>query len=75
MIEVGPNTINSLAEKLSNLELTDAERYVLDRLIERAGQFEAEVAGFSDRYTGAESGDDLSPSGRRIGQSAGFVAG
>ncbi len=73
MIEIGPDTINSLAEKLSDLELTDAERWVLDRLIERAGQFEMDVAGFSDNYSGLDSGADLSSLARQLGAGAGII--
>lgn len=76
MKETGPETVNSLADKLDAVELTEDERFVLDRLIERAGLYQPEVSGFTDRYTGLDSGADLtSKMGFRLGSGAGFFPG
>ena len=49
-IEITSDTINSLAAKAEALELTTEERAVLDRVLERAAEAEAEVEGFGVVY-------------------------
>ena len=75
MKEIGPDAVNSLADKLATLDLTEDEQHVLGRLVDRAGRYEPEVSGFTDRYSGLDSGADLSKIGFRLGAGAGFFPG
>ena len=72
MREIGPDAVNSLADKLAAMDLTEDEQHVLGRLVDRASLYEPEVAGFTDRYSGLDSGADLSKIGFRLGAGAGF---
>ncbi len=75
-VEVSAEDLQALGEKLEALDLTDAERAVLDEVLERAAAYEPEVEGFSQsrlRYTGLRSGSGLVGSGFDLGLSAGFV--
>ncbi len=70
------DTLNSLAAKLDGLDLTDAERDLLDQLIERAAGYEPEVEGFgfaASSYTGLKSGADLSATAFKLGGGLGLV--
>jgi len=75
MREIGPDAVNSLAEKLAAMDLTEDEQHVLGRMVDRAGLYEPEVSGFTDRYSGLDSGADLSKIGFRLGAGAGFFPG
>lgn len=77
MADIDPATLNSLAEKIDGLDLTDAEQSVLDQLLERAAAYEPEVEGFAmpTSYTGLQSGADLSKSAFSFGRGLGLVGG
>lgn len=48
-MDVTTADLESLANKLDSLELTEAERAALEAIIERAGSAEDEVTGFTDK--------------------------
>ncbi len=62
MTEITTQTLTTLAEKISTLDLADAEQAVLDRILDRAGAFEDETVGFvasEDELMGVASEDEL----------------
>ncbi len=73
---IDAETLNSLAGKLDALDLTDAEREVLDRVLEHAAAYEPDVEGFAfsaDAYTGLASGADLSATAFKLGSALQIV--
>lgn len=77
MAEINPETLESLAAKLDGLDLTDAERAVLDRVLDRAASYEPEVEGFGMDMGFGEfklaSGADLSRTAFRLGSGSGIL--
>ena len=78
MAEIDAGVLNSLAEKLDALDLSDAEQAVLDQLIARAEAYEPEVEGFgfsAASYTSFKSGADLSKTAFQLGSALKLVGG
>ncbi len=78
MTEINADVLNGLGAKLDALDLDDAERQVLDGILERAASYEPEVEGFgfdatSLSYSGMQSGADLSGTSLKLGGGLGFV--
>lgn len=74
MAEIDKDVLESLAAKIDLLDLSDAERAVLDRLFERATAYEPEVEGFGMTYTGLQSGADLSFTSFKLASSIGALS-
>ena len=68
---VDNEVLNSLAEKLESLDLSDEEQGALDAVISRAAAAEVEVQGF--RWEGTTAG--LSPMGLKLGAAVGRFGG
>lgn len=78
MTEITADDLERLAAKLDALELDEAERAVLDGILERAEAYEPDVEGFgfgtsSLTYSGLQSGATLSGTSLQLGGSLGFV--
>lgn len=78
MTDIDQDALERVAAKLDGLELDDAERAVLDGILERAAAYEPEVEGFGFdtgelRYTGLQSGAGLSGTSLKLGGALGFV--
>jgi len=68
-----PDTLNSLADKLADLELDEQERAALEEIIDRASD-SGGVAAFGQGLGVPSSfGGSLSPAGFRIGGAVGLV--
>lgn len=73
MKEIDDGALNSLAEKIDSLDLTDDERSLIDSIMERAASYEPEVEGFGYSYTGLESGAQLSPTAFKLGSALNLI--
>lgn len=74
MAEIDAAVLNSLAEKIDSLELTDAEQSVIDQVLDRSAAYEPEVEGFAlTRYSGLTSGADLSATALKLGSALQLV--
>ena len=72
MTEITADNLNALAGKLGALELSDEERGVLDRILERASSFTEETVGFvasEDELIAAKGLHEVSLKGVRGGLS------
>ncbi len=75
-VEVTAEDLESLGAKIDGLELSDAERAIMDEVFERAAAYEPEVEGFAQRpvrFAGQRSGAGLAGSSFTLGLSAGFI--
>ncbi len=76
MRDVDQGTLDGLADKLESLSLSEGEQALLERLLDRATAYRAEVAGFGHfSYNGDSSGADLSPMGFKVGSGLGILQG
>jgi hypothetical protein len=75
MAEIDANALNSLAEKIESLDLTESEQAVIDGLLERAAAYEPEVEGFglTTNYSGLTSGADLSATAFKFGSALNLI--
>ncbi len=74
MAEIDAAVLNSLAEKIDALELTEAEQSVIDQVLKRAAAYEPEVEGFAfTSYSGLTSGADLSTTAFNFGSALQLV--
>lgn len=75
MADIDANTLNSLAEKIDSLDLSEAEQSVMDQLLERAAAYEPEVEGFglTTSYTGLVSGADLTATAFNFGTALNLI--
>jgi hypothetical protein len=70
-MDITTHDLNSLAAKLDGLDLTAAERSLLDRIIDQS-EGDGEVAGYADlsmKFVG-----DLSPTAQRLAYLHGCLA-
>ncbi len=79
-MDIAAEQINSLAAKIDSLDLTDAERAILDEVFERARTTEPEVEGYYIRNAdifGAVDASSLTPTARRLfgDRESGFMTG
>jgi len=78
MTEIDEDVLKGLGAKLDSLDLSDAERVVLDGILARAEAYEPEVEGFafdsaSYSFSGQRSGAGLSGTSLKLGGGLGFV--